>query len=362
MNPPRPDVQVHNMQSGNRVLVCSDGLNGMLRDGEISQVLTAGMPTAETCRKLVELANLAGGNDNITVLLLDAKELPPLPEGGSTGSQGVINDMTQSQISRMVNQKNIWIGLLALIVVALLSYEVTTRFFLSPDSSNISDSTSVKSDTETPIDSAKVKNNSTPKEDQEKPSGNMPSGNKPSSQKKPQQGITVNPEDGSSNPSNPTPQPSDQDTAQNAPIANNPPSNNKPSAKDLLKDSSNKQTFKPTLIVPTRQEFEESFADIIDIKAKALKTLKCLKSNRIKDDEAAVDDLIKQSGDILNEILAQGVTFKVNKLDKLPAGDTKLALLNQKIPDWKSKYLKIGSSANGILEKYKNKKFYDDCK
>jgi protein phosphatase len=57
---------------GSLVLICSDGLHGVVEEGEIEGILRAGAgtPLAESCAKLIEAARGAGGPDNITVLLL----------------------------------------------------------------------------------------------------------------------------------------------------------------------------------------------------------------------------------------------------------------------------------------------------
>jgi protein phosphatase len=60
--------------SGDRLLLCSDGLTGMLSDDEIAAILAQPDVTSEeVCRQLVEEANLAGGEDNITVVVVTAK-------------------------------------------------------------------------------------------------------------------------------------------------------------------------------------------------------------------------------------------------------------------------------------------------
>lgn len=57
------------------VLLCSDGLWGMVPDEQLVQHLARGAPPQETCDALIEAANRAGGKDNITVILI-AKECP----------------------------------------------------------------------------------------------------------------------------------------------------------------------------------------------------------------------------------------------------------------------------------------------
>jgi protein phosphatase len=70
---PEPLVQVdiegpHPIQDGDTFVLCSDGLSGPLSDHEIGAVVGV-LPPAEACRFLVDLANLRGGPDNITVLI-----------------------------------------------------------------------------------------------------------------------------------------------------------------------------------------------------------------------------------------------------------------------------------------------------
>jgi protein phosphatase len=54
---------------GDTLLLCTDGLTKQVADGEIARLLTAEVASAETCRHLVEAANCAGGEDNVTVVV-----------------------------------------------------------------------------------------------------------------------------------------------------------------------------------------------------------------------------------------------------------------------------------------------------
>jgi protein phosphatase len=56
---------------GERLLLCSDGLNSMVRDEEIREVLDRGLDLEASCQALVALANEHGGEDNVTVILLE---------------------------------------------------------------------------------------------------------------------------------------------------------------------------------------------------------------------------------------------------------------------------------------------------
>ncbi len=69
-----PDIQQELLLAGDLVLLCSDGLNTMLGDKRISDLLAAPSKTLEEiCERLVAAANEAGGEDNITVVVLQAR-------------------------------------------------------------------------------------------------------------------------------------------------------------------------------------------------------------------------------------------------------------------------------------------------
>ncbi len=77
---PEPTVKVdtegpYPVFPGDSYLLCSDGLTGHVTDAEIGSIVTE-LPPGEACRLLVHLANLRGGSDNITVVIVHAGELP----------------------------------------------------------------------------------------------------------------------------------------------------------------------------------------------------------------------------------------------------------------------------------------------
>ena len=57
------------LEEGDSLLLCTDGLWGLVGDQELARVVQANTP-AETCQKLVRMALDRGGPDNITVLVL----------------------------------------------------------------------------------------------------------------------------------------------------------------------------------------------------------------------------------------------------------------------------------------------------
>lgn len=68
--PPVPDTAMLPLVTGDIILLCSDGLNGMITNAEIEAILRSNQDDLRTCcDKLIEAANEAGGGDNITVVL-----------------------------------------------------------------------------------------------------------------------------------------------------------------------------------------------------------------------------------------------------------------------------------------------------
>jgi serine/threonine protein phosphatase PrpC len=57
--------------SGDRLVLCSDGLTGMVSDSDIHRVLTTELDPTAAAQRLVDAANAAGGIDNITTLVVD---------------------------------------------------------------------------------------------------------------------------------------------------------------------------------------------------------------------------------------------------------------------------------------------------
>jgi len=66
-----PDLLVQDLETGDRILLCTDGLTKMLSDGEIlDTLLRHDGRTEATCAALIRLANERGGHDNVTVALI----------------------------------------------------------------------------------------------------------------------------------------------------------------------------------------------------------------------------------------------------------------------------------------------------
>jgi protein phosphatase len=77
------DLTYVDLRRGDRLMMCSDGLSGMLRSDEIRQTLVSFADPLQACRELTDRANAAGGHDNITVIVadFDGPGLLPLGQG-----------------------------------------------------------------------------------------------------------------------------------------------------------------------------------------------------------------------------------------------------------------------------------------
>ena len=63
------DLTYVDLRKGDTLLLCSDGLSGMVRNDEIREVLATFEDPLEACRELTDRANQAGGHDNVTVVV-----------------------------------------------------------------------------------------------------------------------------------------------------------------------------------------------------------------------------------------------------------------------------------------------------
>ncbi|MFD1711430.1 Stp1/IreP family PP2C-type Ser/Thr phosphatase [Ottowia sp. GY511] len=70
------DVRELTVVPGDTLLLCSDGLNDMLSDAEIADIVGAGLTLDACATRLVGEANERGGRDNVSVALIRAHETP----------------------------------------------------------------------------------------------------------------------------------------------------------------------------------------------------------------------------------------------------------------------------------------------
>jgi PPM family protein phosphatase len=75
-----PELTGVKLEVGDRYLLCSDGLSGMIPAAEMAELLAQSSPSMAAWN-LIERANQYGGKDNITVFVLHVAAIEPWPEG-----------------------------------------------------------------------------------------------------------------------------------------------------------------------------------------------------------------------------------------------------------------------------------------
>ncbi|MFC9910303.1 Stp1/IreP family PP2C-type Ser/Thr phosphatase [Streptomyces sp. NPDC127197] len=70
-----PDLSIREVRAGDRYLICSDGLSGVVSHQTMEDTLASYQGPQETVQQLIELALRGGGPDNITVIVADVLDL-----------------------------------------------------------------------------------------------------------------------------------------------------------------------------------------------------------------------------------------------------------------------------------------------
>lgn len=85
-----PDLSVREARAGDRWLLCSDGLSGVVSADTIAETLGE-VDDVEACaERLVQLALRGGGPDNVTVIVADVVDLDTLPDGAAPDTSATI--------------------------------------------------------------------------------------------------------------------------------------------------------------------------------------------------------------------------------------------------------------------------------
>jgi serine/threonine protein phosphatase PrpC len=67
----RPDLLHETLGPGDVLLLCTDGLTGMVEDGELARILGSGLPVPARVEALIAAANQNGGDDNVTAVVVE---------------------------------------------------------------------------------------------------------------------------------------------------------------------------------------------------------------------------------------------------------------------------------------------------
>lgn len=65
------DLIVQDQLAGDKILLCTDGLNAMLDDEQIERIIAREANPEDICQELIRTANAKGGSDNVTVVLVE---------------------------------------------------------------------------------------------------------------------------------------------------------------------------------------------------------------------------------------------------------------------------------------------------
>ena len=109
-----PDTLIFPVCAGETYLLCSDGLTDMVSDTEIGEILRASSPDLEHASgQLIQAANRAGGEDNITVALLRVDQAPrSLIERGEQARHSATDTTTDHTCGgQRATRPGVWLGL-----------------------------------------------------------------------------------------------------------------------------------------------------------------------------------------------------------------------------------------------------------
>ena len=77
-SPALPDTFIQECRAGDRILLCSDGLHGMVDDEHLTLLLRGSKNPDNVVNCLIDEANRAGGNDNISAVYIKILRLPDI--------------------------------------------------------------------------------------------------------------------------------------------------------------------------------------------------------------------------------------------------------------------------------------------
>ena len=75
----QPEIHKAELQIGDKLLVCTDGLTRHVSDNELVAILQHDERAEDLTAKFVQMANEAGGSDNITAIVAQFKEMASEP-------------------------------------------------------------------------------------------------------------------------------------------------------------------------------------------------------------------------------------------------------------------------------------------
>jgi len=120
----KPDVKEYPLHNGDVIMLCSDGLCGVLRDCEIETAMSENPDSMAACRDALWDASFnAGWNDNVTIGLCR------IVSGCEQNVSSHENVTTQEETKKRPNKKMITRLIAGIIIVGIIAGIVITKFF-----------------------------------------------------------------------------------------------------------------------------------------------------------------------------------------------------------------------------------------
>ena len=111
---PEIDLMTLGTKPGDRWLLCSDGLSGVVPDDVVNRILTENGSPADACELLVYEALEHGAPDNVTVVIVDVKSVAHLSTSnneveflGSAANDVVVENSKDRRFLRLLNPRNL---------------------------------------------------------------------------------------------------------------------------------------------------------------------------------------------------------------------------------------------------------------
>lgn len=120
-----PDLFDLELEVGDRILLCSDGLSGMVYDDELARIMTEEEDPQKCADALIDTANSYGGHDNITAIIVDV---------AGTEEEAVVERKRSNRARRAVIASIVAMLLLCLVAGgALYAYAQQRAYLIDED-------------------------------------------------------------------------------------------------------------------------------------------------------------------------------------------------------------------------------------
>ena len=135
-----PDVEVDEdsigLLDGDRLVLCSDGLTGMVAEEQIQAILETTGTAQEAADRLVRTANRAGGIDNITVVVLDIAEGDVAVQPGGGAARAARSRPDRSTLLRWAARATVGLAVALALLFGLRAF-VESQWYVGIDAGKV---------------------------------------------------------------------------------------------------------------------------------------------------------------------------------------------------------------------------------